>query len=101
MEYVNNVNWTTIIQGLPVNCVVNVWYFSYAAFNSVTSCVSLSYHRVFQCPVVVAPGLVYNVQQYSGMMCQFVCELKKKRRRGGLDVIAAGGRYDNMVANFR
>ncbi|KAJ4436658.1 hypothetical protein ANN_16789 [Periplaneta americana] len=54
-----------------------------------------------KCPIVVAPGLVYNVQQYSGMMCQFVCELKKKRRRGGLDVIAAGGRYDNMLANFR
>ncbi|XP_021938823.1 eIF-2-alpha kinase GCN2 isoform X2 [Zootermopsis nevadensis] len=54
-----------------------------------------------KCPIVVAPGLVYNVQQYSGMMCQFVCELKKKRRRGGLDVIAAGGTYDKMLADFR
>jgi histidyl-tRNA synthetase len=56
---------------------------------------------VLQCPIVIAPGMVYNVQQYSGMMCQFLCELKKKRRRSGLDVIAAGGRYDNMLSNFR
>ncbi|XP_066996679.1 eIF-2-alpha kinase GCN2 [Anabrus simplex] len=54
-----------------------------------------------KCPIVIAPGLVYNVQQYSGMMCQFVCELKKKRRKGGLDVIAAGGRYDSLLAKFR
>lgn len=51
--------------------------------------------------MVVAPGLVYNVQQYSGMMCQFVCELKRKRRRGGTDVLAVGGRYDAMVAGYR
>lgn len=51
--------------------------------------------------MVVALGMVYNVQLYSGMMFQFVCELKKKRRRGGLDVLAAGGRYDEMLSNFR
>lgn len=45
--------------------------------------------------------MMYNVQLYSGMMFQFVCELKKKRRRGGLDVLAAGGRYDDMLGNFR
>ncbi|KAK4885013.1 hypothetical protein RN001_001284 [Aquatica leii] len=51
--------------------------------------------------IVIAPGLIYNAQQYSGMMCQFVCELKKKRRRGGMDVLAAGGRYDKMIMNYR
>lgn len=45
--------------------------------------------------------MVYNIHQYSGMMCQFVCELKKKRRKGALDVIAAGGRYDGMLADLR
>lgn len=44
---------------------------------------------------------MYNVHQYSGMMCQFVCELKKKRRKGGMEVLAAGGRYDAMLNNFR
>ncbi|KAF5288488.1 hypothetical protein FQA39_LY15417 [Lamprigera yunnana] len=51
--------------------------------------------------IVIAPGLIYNAQQYSGMMCQFVCELKKKRRKGGMEVLAAGGRYDNMIMNYR
>ncbi|XP_063231098.1 eIF-2-alpha kinase GCN2 isoform X2 [Bacillus rossius redtenbacheri] len=52
-------------------------------------------------PISIAPGLVYNSHQYSGMMCQFVCELKKKRRKGGMDVLAAGGRYDSMLHTFR
>ncbi|KAK5647909.1 hypothetical protein RI129_002801 [Pyrocoelia pectoralis] len=51
--------------------------------------------------IVIAPGLIFNVRQYSGMMCQFVCELKKKRRRGGMDVLAAGGRYDGMIMSYR
>lgn len=59
------------------------------------------YCCMLQCPIVIAPGLVYNVQQYSGMMCQFLCELKKKRRQSGLDVIAAGGRYDSMLSTYR
>ncbi|XP_030764956.1 eIF-2-alpha kinase GCN2 [Sitophilus oryzae] len=50
---------------------------------------------------VVAPGLVYNVQQYSGMICQFVCELKKKRKHDNKEVVAIGGRYDAMIAYYR
>lgn len=46
--------------------------------------------------------MVYNVHQYSGMICQFVCELKKKRRKGPvMEVLAAGGRYDEMLNSFR
>lgn len=41
------------------------------------------------------------MQHYSGMICQFVCELKKKHKRNSMDVLAAGGRYDNMIADFR
>lgn len=33
------------------------------------------------------------------MMCQLVCEFTKKRR--GKDVLAAGGRYDEMIASYR
>jgi len=32
---------------------------------------------------------------------QITCELKHRRRRGGQDVIAAGGRYDKMLMSFR
>lgn len=50
---------------------------------------------------VIAPGLVYNVHQYSGMICQFVCELKKKRKHDSKEVVAAGGRYDAMINYYR
>lgn len=32
-------------------------------------------------------------------MCQLVCEFTKKRR--GKDVLAAGGRYDKLIASYR
>lgn len=47
------------------------------------------------------PLLVHNIQQHSGVIYQITCELKRRRRRGGQDVIAAGGRYDKMLTSFR
>lgn len=35
------------------------------------------------------------------MICQFVCELKKKHKHNSMEVVAAGGRYDAMIANYR
>nr|CAD7463560.1 unnamed protein product [Timema tahoe] len=54
-----------------------------------------------KCRIVVAPGLAYNCHQYSGVMCQFVCQLNTRRGRRGMEVVAAGGRYDAMLASFR
>nr|CAD7269947.1 unnamed protein product [Timema shepardi] len=54
-----------------------------------------------KCRVVVAPGLAYNCHHYSGVMCQFVCQLNTRRGRRGMEVVAAGGRYDAMLASFR
>ncbi|KAI4482571.1 hypothetical protein M0804_008424 [Polistes exclamans] len=51
-------------------------------------------------PVMIVPLLVYKIQQYSGVIYQITCELKH-RRKGGQDVIAAGGRYDKMLMSFR
>lgn len=51
--------------------------------------------------MVIAPGLVYNVHQYSGMICQFVCDLKKKHKHSNMEVLAAGGRYDSMISWYR
>ncbi|XP_017783992.1 PREDICTED: eIF-2-alpha kinase GCN2 [Nicrophorus vespilloides] len=50
--------------------------------------------------IIVSLGLVYNVQQYSGMMFQLVCEVRKKKKIA-MDVLAAGGRYDNMIRTYR
>lgn len=53
-------------------------------------------------PILIAPGLLYNVQQYSGMMCQLTCEVKKKNKQSStMNVIAAGGRYDGMITHYR
>ncbi|XP_070151406.1 eIF-2-alpha kinase GCN2 isoform X2 [Polyergus mexicanus] len=52
-------------------------------------------------PITVVPLLTYNVQQYSGVIYQITCELKHRRKRGGQDVIAAGGRYDKMLMSFK
>lgn len=51
--------------------------------------------------MVINPGLVYNMQQYSGMVFQLVCELQKKHKRDNMEVLAAGGRYDTMIAEYR
>ncbi|CAG9763995.1 unnamed protein product [Ceutorhynchus assimilis] len=50
---------------------------------------------------VIAPGLVYNIQQFSGMICQVACELKKKRKHDNKEVVAFGGRYDTMISYYR
>ncbi|XP_076353947.1 eukaryotic translation initiation factor 2 alpha kinase Gcn2 isoform X2 [Tachypleus tridentatus] len=51
--------------------------------------------------IVVAPSLVYKINNFSGVLFQFVCQLKKKNRKSGMEVLAAGGRYDNLVSMFR
>ncbi|XP_058254672.1 eIF-2-alpha kinase GCN2 isoform X2 [Hemibagrus wyckioides] len=50
--------------------------------------------------VVVNLGLVYKVQQHSGVVFQFVAFIKK-RKRTVPDIIAAGGRYDHLILEFR
>lgn len=42
--------------------------------------------------MVVAPLLVHNIEQYSGIFFQIVYE-NKKRKRIMQEVVAAGGRY--------
>ena len=41
-------------------------------------------------------GLVYNVQQFSGVMFQVVADVRRKKKPV-MDVLAAGGRYDALV----
>ncbi|XP_035388428.1 eIF-2-alpha kinase GCN2 isoform X1 [Electrophorus electricus] len=50
--------------------------------------------------VVVNLGLVYKVQHHCGVIFQFVAFIKK-RRRTVPDIVAAGGRYDHLVLEFR
>ncbi|KAM4542402.1 eIF-2-alpha kinase GCN2 [Odontesthes bonariensis] len=50
--------------------------------------------------VVVNLGLVYKVQHHSGVIFQFVAFIRK-RKRTVPDILAAGGRYDHMILEFR
>uniref|UniRef100_A0A674EFX9 non-specific serine/threonine protein kinase n=1 Tax=Salmo trutta TaxID=8032 RepID=A0A674EFX9_SALTR len=50
--------------------------------------------------VVVNLGLVYKVQHHCGVIFQFVAFIKK-RRRTVPDIMAAGGRYDHLILEFR
>eukprot|EP00063_Salmo_salar_P091107 XP_014065942.1 PREDICTED: eukaryotic translation initiation factor 2-alpha kinase 4-like isoform X3 [Salmo salar] len=51
-------------------------------------------------PVVVNLGLVYKVQHHCGVIFQFVAFIKKHRRTVP-DIMAAGGRYDHLILEFR
>ncbi|XP_067098749.1 eIF-2-alpha kinase GCN2 isoform X2 [Osmerus mordax] len=50
--------------------------------------------------VVVNLGLVYKVQLHCGIIFQFVAFIKK-RGRTVPDIVAAGGRYDHLILEFR
>ncbi|XP_068436468.1 eIF-2-alpha kinase GCN2 isoform X2 [Clinocottus analis] len=50
--------------------------------------------------VVVNLGLVYKVQHHCGVIFQFVAFIRK-RKRIVPDIVAAGGRYDHLILEFR
>lgn len=50
--------------------------------------------------VVVNLGLIYKVQLHSGVIFQFVAFIRK-RKRTVPDIVAAGGRYDHLILEFR
>ncbi|XP_057337358.1 eIF-2-alpha kinase GCN2-like [Microplitis mediator] len=51
-------------------------------------------------PIVIAPLLAHNMKQHSGIIFQITCDLKRRRRLVGQEVIATGGRYDKMLRSF-
>jgi translation initiation factor 2-alpha kinase 4 len=51
--------------------------------------------------IVIKTTLVYNIQHYSGIIFQVVATDNRKLKRGRVDILAAGGRYDKLVAHFR
>ncbi|XP_004712755.1 eIF-2-alpha kinase GCN2 [Echinops telfairi] len=50
--------------------------------------------------VLVNLGLVYKVQQHSGVIFQFVAFIRR-RQRALPEILAAGGRYDLLIPQFR
>ena len=52
-------------------------------------------------PLYINTKLAYNIKYFSGILFQFVAANKMKRRHGGVDILAAGGRYDKLIERFR
>ncbi|KAM7159039.1 eIF-2-alpha kinase GCN2 isoform 2-T2 [Molossus nigricans] len=50
--------------------------------------------------VLINLGLVYKVQQHSGIIFQFVAFIRR-RQRAVTEILAAGGRYDLLIPQFR
>ena len=50
----------------------------------------------FNFQIIVSLGFLYNVHQYSGVIFQVMCDHRKKNRIIP-DVLAVGGRYNNLV----
>ncbi|XP_061407608.1 eIF-2-alpha kinase GCN2 isoform X1 [Lethenteron reissneri] len=60
-------------------------------------------HLEYMCirhQVVISLGLVYKVQLHSGLIFQFTSFIRRKNKTV-LDILAAGGRYDNLISMFR
>ena len=55
---------------------------------------------MFSIQHALALGLIANVRHYSGAMFQVVGHVQKKRKNI-TEVLAAGGRYDGMIAQFQ
>lgn len=70
------------------------------ALKDLEEVMNLIYKLGVKLQVVVNLGLVYKVQHHSGIIFQFVAFIKK-RKRTVLDTLAAGGRYDHLIAEFR
>ncbi|XP_030069540.1 eIF-2-alpha kinase GCN2 [Microcaecilia unicolor] len=50
--------------------------------------------------VIINLGLVYKMQQHSGIIFQFVAFIRR-RQRIVPEILAAGGRYDHLIPQFR
>uniref|UniRef100_A0A8D0HU32 Protein kinase domain-containing protein n=1 Tax=Sphenodon punctatus TaxID=8508 RepID=A0A8D0HU32_SPHPU len=50
--------------------------------------------------VSVNLGLIYKVQQHNGLIFQFIAYIKR-RQRTVPEILAAGGRYDHLIPQFR
>ena len=78
-----------------------VWQTARQALYDLQTIVSHTEALEINLPVVVNTSMVYNFQHFSGLVFQFVAANTRKRKRGGVDILAAGGRYDKLINIFR
>jgi len=49
----------------------------------------------------VSPTMILGSNIYSGPIYQITCDMKKKRNRVTIDVVAVGGKYDELLKTLR
>uniref|UniRef100_A0A8D8LTM2 non-specific serine/threonine protein kinase n=2 Tax=Cacopsylla melanoneura TaxID=428564 RepID=A0A8D8LTM2_9HEMI len=54
-----------------------------------------------KCPLMITPGLLTDINIYSGTIFQLVWDQKNKHHRLDREVVAVGGRYDNLISFFK
>ena len=49
--------------------------------------------------IIISPGLIFQSEHFSGMICQLFANLKRKKR-GTYEILAGGGRFDSLISSF-
>ena len=70
------------------------------AFNDIDRVLKHMNNFNLDIDVYICTSLVPNVTQYSGIVFQFVADNKRKRKHGGVDVLAIGGCYDKLIESM-
>ena len=52
-------------------------------------------------PIVINTSMVDHFQHFSGLIFYFVAADSRKRKRGGVNILSAGGTYDKLIRQFR
>ena len=71
------------------------------AFSDLTALCKSAEMFGLQMQVHVQTRLAYNLNVFSGVVFQIVAENKRKGKLGNVDILAAGGRYDNLLGTFK
>ncbi|CAL1296337.1 unnamed protein product [Larinioides sclopetarius] len=71
------------------------------SLKEMTNIVSLTEALGVKLPIVICPGLVHNIDLFSGMFFQCICTLKTSKKKNVFSILAAGGRYDKLIQSFK
>ncbi|KAI5707240.1 hypothetical protein M8J75_015941 [Diaphorina citri] len=71
------------------------------ALKQLESVIANSESLGVKCPLVITPGLLMDINIYSGTIFQLVWDQKNKHHRLEREVVAVGGRYDNLISSFK
>ncbi|XP_057303588.1 eIF-2-alpha kinase GCN2-like isoform X1 [Hydractinia symbiolongicarpus] len=70
------------------------------AFSELERVVKYITNFSIEIPVSICTSFIGNVNYYSGIVFQFVAENNRKRKHGGVDILAVGGCYNKLVESM-